>query len=273
MLNNELIDGKHPPLISWAQFQQVQDIMSGRTGKYIHDKEAAEYPLLRHVLCANDRMPMTKYEKRKNNKTYHYYKCNTTGCRVNHNADDMHNKYSALLDKYNIPSILLPLFEKIIEYRLADSNNEQLKMETLLKKRHTEVNNKITKVKMNRAMDIIDDDIYQTAIAELNKEKQDIEAELEGCGNNLSNSSDCVHEIAVISCKLGDMWRSMKPEICKKIQNLVYPDGILWDKQINDYRTMNENAILASMKRFLDIYKNKKEDISAKKQICPLVCG
>lgn len=51
MLNYEMIDGNHPAIISYTDFLKVQEIMSGRTGIYKHQKETPQFPLKRHVLC------------------------------------------------------------------------------------------------------------------------------------------------------------------------------------------------------------------------------
>ena len=76
--NGEIIDGKHPALVSWVEFLQVQDILSGRTGVYTHKKETPRFPLKRHILCSKDKTPFTAYTVKK--KNIDYYKCNQSGC-------------------------------------------------------------------------------------------------------------------------------------------------------------------------------------------------
>ena len=74
--DGEIIDGKHPALISWVEFLQVQEILSGRTGVYKVKAETPRFPLKRHIRCAEDGLPLTAYTvKRKN---IDYYKCNRT---------------------------------------------------------------------------------------------------------------------------------------------------------------------------------------------------
>lgn len=50
--NGEIVDGKHPALISWVEFLQVQDILSGRTGVYKVKVDKPRFPLKRHIRCA-----------------------------------------------------------------------------------------------------------------------------------------------------------------------------------------------------------------------------
>ncbi|MBR1960478.1 MAG: hypothetical protein IKA34_07935 [Bacteroidales bacterium] len=45
LIKGEMVDGKIEPAISYTEFLKVQDILSGRTGKYAHQKENDRCPL------------------------------------------------------------------------------------------------------------------------------------------------------------------------------------------------------------------------------------
>ena len=83
--NGEIIDGKHPAIISWVEFLQVQDILSGRTGIYKVKAETPQFPLKRHIRCAYDGLPFTAYTAKKKNIDYYkarYLFCANTGERI-----------------------------------------------------------------------------------------------------------------------------------------------------------------------------------------------
>ena len=63
-------------------------------------------------------------------------------------------------------------------------------------------------------------------------------------------------------CKLDSLWKDSSLETSQKLQNLLFPDGILWDKEKDDYRTFNENEALAVIARASSSYKNKKRGFS-----------
>jgi len=48
-------------------------------------------------------------------------------------------------------------------------------------------------------------------------------------------------------------------EFTEKIQNLLFPSGILWDKEKGNYRTFDENKALVIIDRLSGNYKNKKK--------------
>lgn len=66
-------------------------------------------------------------------------------------------------------------------------------------------------------------------------------------------------EVVATCCEFGSLWRDLELELSERIQNLIFPSGILWDKEIDDYRTFDENQALALIRRISEGYKNKKE--------------
>lgn len=268
-LGSAIIDGNQPPLITWAEFERVQAILSGRTGQYVHTKESPRFPLLNHVFCADDHGVFTKYTT----KGCDYYKCNVVGCRNNRSAKDMHRKYAELLDKFAIPPVLLPIFNKVVSDYLSYSSSEGVKARTQLTKNLTETANKIRKVQTHRATDAITDDIYKAAMAELSTQKLKIETELESYNVKLSNFNKRVDAVVAICCKLRDLWRAGTLGMRQKIQHLAFPDGVEWDKSILNYRTFTTNDALAVISKLTAYYREKERDKSTEKSICPLVCG
>ena len=110
----------------------------------------------------------------------------------------------------------------------------------------------------------IDDDVYLTIIEDLQDKLAKNELELSKVNQNLSNQDFSVDEIVSTCCKLGSLWRDAELELCQKIQNLLFPNGILWDKDLGGYRTIDENEALAVIQRISTSYKKRKEGKSKK---------
>ena len=90
---------------------------------------------------------------------------------------------------------------------------------------------------------------------------------------DLSNLTKQVDGVVAICCKLGELWRASDVDLCQKIQNLLFPKGILWDKETDNYRTIEENKALALLCYISDEYKNKKEDESENSPSTVALCG
>ena len=121
----------------------------------------------------------------------------------------------------------------------------------------------------------INSEIYTATMSELNSRLTEIRRDLEDAGKNLSNMMNYINQTIEISCKLGSLWRDSDFSNRQKIQNLVYPGGIYFDKKNDDYRTENENEVFKIFRRFLrfsaDLQQVAKVE-KKKRQPILLVC-
>ena len=268
--NGEIVDGKHPPIISWIEFLQVQEILSGRTGVYKVKAETPNFPLKRHIRCAYDGLPFTAYTVKK--KNIDYYKCNHPGCKNNISAKKVHKLYKELLDTYNIPPMLLGMFREVVERIILSNNKEQADTMSVLKKQKSELENKLKRCKVSYGMGDIDDDVYSTTVEAIQDKLSKIEIEMSKVKRNLSNLTSTTNEVVATCCELGSLWRDSELELSQRIQNLLFPSGVLWDKEICNYRTIAENYALGIIHRISEGYENKKEVrsefLTSKKTLC-----
>ncbi len=268
--DGEIIDGKHPAIISWVEFLQVQEILSGRTGVYKVKAETPRFPLKRHIRCAEDGLPLTAYTVKK--KNIDYYKCNKVGCKNNVSAKKVHKLYEELLDTYNIPTILMEMFREVVEKIIYANDKEQSEALSVLKKQKSELENKLKKCKVSRGMGDIDEDIYTTTVEVILEKLAKIEVEMAKVKQNLSNLTATADEVVSTCCKLGSLWSNSELELCQKIQNLLFPSGIFWDKEKENYRTIDENQALSVIRTISesseDKNKEESENSSSKKSVC-----
>ena len=256
--NGEIVDGKHPALISWVEFLQVQDILSGRTGVYKVKVDKPRFPLKRHIRCAYDCMPMTAYTAK--SKNIDYYKCNKSGCKNNISAKKLHGLYEELLNGYTIPPILWDCFREIVSSIMFKEDSEHKETMSKLKKQKSELENKLKKCKVSYGMGDIDEDVYAITVQTIQEKLAKIEIEIAKVKKNLSNLTSTVDEVVLTCCKLGSLWGDSELDLRQRIQNLLFPSGILWDKEIGNYRTFDENRVLLIIQRISDSYKNEKEE-------------
>lgn len=258
MLNYEVIDGNHPAIISYTDFLKVQEIMSGRTGVYKHQKETPQFPLKRHVICYSDKTPFTAYTvKRKN---IDYYKCNCVGCKTNVSAKKLHSKYEELLSHYDIPQPLVPVLRNVISKMLNNNQTEQMQNINVLKKQKTEKENKLKSCKVRFGMGDIEEDVYKLTVETLQQDINRITLELSKYDKDLSNLENRINDVLVMCCHLGGMWKQADIVTAQKLQNMLFPKGIYWDKQLDGYRTIIENAGLTVIRKITESYRKEKEE-------------
>ena len=229
---------------------------------YTHAIETPMYPLKRHVFCADCGKLLTGYEVKK--KKCHYYKCNTMGCKNNHNINKIHGAYSTLLSNYTIPVELIPILKKVLTKVFRERNQNQSGLHKELSKQLTECNNQIKEVNLKYGLGNIPTEVYETTISTLKDKKTGIEIELEKTKENLSNLEKFIEKTLLISCNIGNLWKESNFITQQKLQNLLFPVGVIYDKETNGYRTIGENLAMCLFAKLSALYKSadtKKEPL------------
>ncbi len=258
LINNEMIDGQIEPIVSYKDFLKVQDILANRTGKYTHAKHNEKCPLTKYVKCYDDHTPFTSYTKTKKDKTFDYYKCNKQGCKTNVSAKEMHSKYESLLNRTELPEEMLMNFTDLLKDMFKDMNREQQSELTSLKKSRTMVEANIKSAKQRFVCGLVDEDDYADVIRDLNEQKDILQLQIDKLDYNLSNLEKSIPTIIATASNLSTLWHDSDYETKRRIEKLVYPDGIFWDKEIRNYRTEKRNSIFDLMDRFSMSYGNEK---------------
>ena len=92
----------------------------------------------------------------------------------------------------------------------------------------------------------------------VDSEKLEIEKNLQQDGFNLSNLEKSIELALQYSLQLPSLWSSGDLEVKKSIQNMVFPDGILYDFKNDNYRTTRVNSIFSVIPSLSIINNDKK---------------
>jgi DNA invertase Pin-like site-specific DNA recombinase len=259
----------YEPLVSEELFDLVNDILTSKNYAYKHERVNDDYPLKRHVYCAQCGTPLTAYKQ----KGIVYYKCNTIGCCKNYNGEGLHCKYVKTLSSYSIADELKPAFSIVLKDLFSEWNITATNQQKQYKTRITEIDNKINGAKLRFGCGEIDKDIYETVLKEFEPQKRSLTQKLEIAQMELSNFVPFVDYAISMSCKLGELWKECDMTKREKLQNLVFPQGVFYDKEIGNYRTPQSNTFFRAIKTELRDYKNKKEGQTENISTCPSQCG
>ena len=267
LLGDEIVEGKQEKLIDEATFNKIQGITN--TG-YEHQEETELFPLKRHVRCSDCGGYLTGYTVKSRGRDY--YKCNKKGCKSNHSTERLHQMYSVLLNTYSIPKPLIPILIKVLHKVFREYNQERCDTRTLLLKSKSELESKQEALKVRHGLGDIDKDVFNATNAHLNDRLTKIEKALQEAERDLSNEKKYIADVIAMSCKLGTLWQKGDFRTRQKLQNLVYPNGILFDKHLDSYRTENENEVCRLVRREStgDI-SEKEKTTRGKTPLSPLV--
>ncbi|MGB3946897.1 MAG: recombinase family protein [Bacteroidia bacterium] len=263
LLENKPIEGKHPPLVSKELFLKVNNIQV----KYKHAKHKKEFnhtPLKHFLKCDSCNTSFTGYEVKK--KKLHYYKCNKKGRKCNRNAEHMHEIFINLLGKYSINSTLIEPLKDELLFRYNELNKTNMEDSKLIKGELNEIDKKISKVEERYVYGEIEKDLYDKFISKLKKEKSEIQQKFDEINFQLSNPEEYVKYSLKLASKLAEIWLSKDYSIKEELQYLLFPKGIHYNREKDDYRTNEVNTFfreIALITSERESVKKGKTDINA----------
>lgn len=260
LIPNEVYEGKHEKAVSVDVFNKVNEILNGKssTRKGIKNtKNSNNTPLKGFVKCDECGGNITGYLASKNKK--YYYKCNTKGCKNNQNAEQMHESFKEILGYFQIDKKYIePLKYKLKEDFLELSKETLLKKQALTSKLRA-TDNKLEMLEEKFIFNSINEDIYHKHLSKLSNEKNEILKELEKPEIKLSNLDKFIDFSTKISTNLLNVWNKQNYEQRVNIQNLVFPEGIRYNRKKQHYRTQRINSMFSLNNLFSETYKDKKQ--------------
>ncbi len=243
MLNGKPINGTHPGIVSEKDFLAVNDIRKS-ANKYgvPHQDEIEALPLKVFMKCEHCNKGYTGYIVKK--KNIFYYKCRTKGCNCNKNAKDLNNNFQSYLDTYKIhPDFIEPLYKLMGEKfaNLTTTHDEQLKQ---LKGQLSALQDKIDNLEESYFITKeMSEETYKKFMGRFSEEKAKILDAMSTCGKDSSNLSEYYISALRFSTKLPIIWASSPVSVKEKIQETIFPDGILYNHKKQAFRTEKVNEV------------------------------
>jgi DNA invertase Pin-like site-specific DNA recombinase len=264
MLDGEVVHGKWEKLVSQQEFLIVQQILEGNNFGYKQDKSNPNRPLNGFIYCSRCGNKLTGYEVKK--KGLHYYKCqHCKGGSINANTSmksvdkGANNLFAELLANFKLPEELFPVFKEQLkltfETLTGDSNSE----EEALKQRKNNLESELKKLKRRFAMGEIDDrEIYNELKTEFEEKIGQINQKIEKLESKISNLEKYINFSMIVSQNINKYWESEDIETKKRVQELVFPEGVSLDMSKRQYLTTKANVIFEINQVISRDYKSSK---------------
>ncbi len=263
ILEGQLIQGKHEPLVSEEVFLEANDVILSKSlgNKNRSSEMNSHVPLKNHVRCSECGTPFTGYIVKK--KNLYYYKCNKIGCKCNRSAKSMHQLYIGFLKSYQIDSSLTGLLKEqlLYTYEYITGADKDLNKET--QRRASELQIKLNTLEERYAFGEIESDVYNRVRDKFKEEIRALKVELKACENELSNPELFIDRSLKICSNLVGLWVSSPYPQRLQLQELLFPEGIFYDKQIGNYRTTRVNSVIELTRTISEDWKeNKKKQVT-----------
>ncbi|MBS1917923.1 MAG: recombinase family protein [Bacteroidetes bacterium] len=275
LIPGEIYRGKHPALVTEAAFMAANRIISAEPRAAVPKKfKIGELPLKIFAKAEPHRAnglpggdgsggdaaaPLTGYRK----KGVFYYKSREKGTGINVNARHLNNLFAEQLlqfefEKKNVAKLKSEI-SRIIKEKLADHIEEQ----KIWKRQLTEINEQIERVEERYIKEEISKELFEKYSAKFKNEKKQIEEKLAVRNLDSSNLEKIIEKGMTISANLRERWLSGDFDRKQKLQKLVFPDGILYNKEKDRVRTTYINSFFAEIPRLASVSEENKKSHSS----------
>ncbi len=251
LLEGEVIQGKHEPIISPEIFLAVNGILkSNNSNGYTVSEENNALPLKRFLICEHCGEPFTGYiAKKKNGKVRNnplpYYNCRGRACKSNVNANSLGEKFLKELGQFTIKDEFVPIITMELEATMIQLNSEKFKEAEVMEKRLKEINGKLTRLKERFVLhEEISRADYEEFSEQLRAEKQTILKEMELVQQKSSNLMKDIEECVQICRNLAALWVKGDYRDRQRVQKLAFPEGMYYSKKTDTVRTPRVNELI-----------------------------
>ncbi|MCX6321521.1 MAG: hypothetical protein NTX93_06935 [Bacteroidia bacterium] len=109
-----------------------------------------------------------------------------------------------------------------------------------------------------------DDALYQKLHMKKQMEINQVKEKLEGTDYEISNLDFYIEKSVEISQNIHKLWQLGSLDVKKKIQKLVFPEGIVVDTTNRTYLTSNVNSFFLAKSQFMRTSRGIKEKLPIK---------
>ncbi len=256
-LDGNPIKGNWEPLISESTFWAVQQILDGNHHGYQIEKQNDSRPLIGTIFCPKCSKKLTGYIVKK--KKRHYYKCQT--CKgvslaaessLKMKTKGAHEMFEELLSSYKLDE------EYIIPFRFQLLKSfKHMKAETF-----TELENLNKRMKSHKEeLDTLDErfaygkfddeSLYKKLRLKKQSEIDFLKEKMNGTEIQISNLEYYIEKSTELSQNIHKYWKLGSIENKKKIQKIVFPEGIVVDTTKRIYLTKKVNSLFQAKSQFI----------------------
>jgi site-specific DNA recombinase len=241
-LEGEVLEGKHEKLITKEMFLQVNGILAEKKLGLQIRKERPEIALKRFMVCESCKQPMRGYIA--NSCDTPYYKCNTSGCKCNRNANDVNDLFMGLVNKYHVNVKYVKLLKHYLYNTFKQMNAGVEENQAAAKSKINELNRKVERLEERYITEEITGELYGKYKQKFELERDEIEGQMKKNHIEMSKLDDYISVSLDYAVNLSKMWASGDYNQRQELQNSFFPLGISYNRKKDACRTEKINSFL-----------------------------
>ena len=272
LLDGELIEGRQEKLISKEVFLGANYALKVKRKEFKQKPLNDSLPLKHFFRCDTCGNYLRGYIVKK--KLIYYYKCANGKCSCNKSAKELHARFTDTLNHYTIDEGSIPALQERMEAIFEEANQSHAEEFAFLEERYNGVTRKIERLEERFMEEEIDKAFFEKFSSKLKEEKRQMEAEMDKQPLKKSNLNKYIDFALSTACNLSSLWENGDYEMKQKLQFMLFPEGIYYNKKNDESRTGRVNSVfelLCSLSG--DLAGQKKGEISMIKNLPDSVPG
>lgn len=260
LLDYEPVEGVHPSIVSLDVWQKVKQIRSGKELTHTYQENVQLFPLKGFMACTCGRM-LTAYQAKKKTKPngrFFYYKCNNQGCRVNVATKVAEEAFGVFLSGIKLNPSLQQVFKKQLKETYVSYSKESISKKRKLEEEIRKYDEKRVKLTDKWLYDDLEKSVYEEHKALLEEGKAKAVHERNLLETDLSNPNEFIELSTFLAQNLDKLWSEGHTEVKRRLQGLVFPQGVFFEKKTMTYRTPEINVVFKGISSESMGSENKK---------------
>ena len=267
-LEGDVIKGPQEPLVSLDDFLKVNNIVLQSHNRGYETKTDKEYaPLLGVIRCPhcghNLTASLSTKMRKRFGKDIGYYVCSRKGCKCNASTKKVNTAFEEWLDTASFPSreILEAQLAKTLPIVNKSSQDEVASIKTNLTKKQKDIEQ--IEYNLATAPNPKVQEICSKMLVQAEAERDEILRVLEEKDKSILNLNDYVQYGLSLKDNMLKLWQIAGLNQKRLLQNLIFPDGIVWSKENDDIEPVSKNEFLFTWGLKSDSYGEKENGQTA----------
>jgi site-specific DNA recombinase len=231
LLEGKVVEGKHEKVVSRELFLKANTALNKKTNGYKISLENEALPLKRFMKCDACGSYLRGYIAKK--RALYYYKCNTPGCKNNQSATKLNAAFSRIISRFSL--IATDSEKDLIKQQIIalynQSKEDQHSARETAESQLREIVKKLDRIEERFMNEEISKELYDKYTLKLKEERTQIQQVLTRSENPVSNMERKIDYMIEMAGKLGVYWGSANYVVKQKLQFMVFPEGISYNRK------------------------------------------
>jgi site-specific DNA recombinase len=274
--NYELVEGKHPALISLETYETNQRILFGKNARKgeTHLKVNKLYPLKGLVQCINCHKPLyASAPTAGNGQPSPRYHCARSECRgkvKSIKARQVHDDFELMLQKFIPSNGILKLYKTIL---IREANSQLGRLNSNIKSLRDDIS-RLDSARLNAIQKFTESEISidekNELIDHLDSQKLLSSSRLKDLERQQSLRTADIEQAINLMDNVAAQWAESELDIQIRFQNMLFPDGLVYDHERGKFGTSTISPLYRYVPTKKDLSEPEKSFLVAGRGLEPL---